>query len=124
MSFSFEWHVQDRALLLKLHGLLTVEEAHKINEEMLLLLEETTHWIFLIIDAEEMVSSLPFERIRQIFTFMTHKNLNGVFVVTTSKLSRLLLTVIFVASTANFRLFDKREQALNFTGMQLNRHGS
>jgi len=69
-----------------------------------------------------MMATLPFDQIRRIFTFMMHPALRGIFVVAPSKLSRLLLTVIFVATTAHFRLFETMPQALQFLDVQLARY--
>lgn len=122
MSFSFEWQIPDRAVLLTIRDILTLHDAQQINDELTVMLEQAPGRVILIIDADQMVSNLPFDRVRQIFTFMTNRKLYGIFAVASSKLNRLLLTVIFVMTTANFRLFDTKAQALSFTEMQLERH--
>lgn len=121
MPYSVEWHIPDRVLLLSLTGIVTVDDAIQSNREIEQALQETTNDIFLLIDAQGMRASVPFERIRQEQTFVTNPRLQAIYVVATSKLTRLLLTVVFFATTATFRLFDNIEQAERFLQRHLDR---
>ncbi|MCA9913948.1 MAG: hypothetical protein KC496_11390, partial [Anaerolineae bacterium] len=94
MSYNVEWYIPERVVLLTLSGIVTVEDAVQSNKEMEEALHESTHAIFVLVDAEEMKASVPFERIRQVQTFLMHPNLRAIYVITSSKLTRLLLTVV------------------------------
>ncbi len=121
MSYRVEWYIPERVLLLTLYGIITVNDAEQFNEEIEQTLSQTEDCIFVLVDGEGMRASVPFERIRQTQTFIVHPRLQVIYVISSSKLTRLLLTVIFFATTANFRLFNTMDEAQPFLQRYLDR---
>ena len=111
MSYELGWHVPGKVLSLSLSGTYTPENAKEVNQLITDKLDQSQSPILLLIDALNMDRPFHFASIRSLQTYMDHRNLKHICIVTDDKIVKLSMLVIFNLSRARLHMFDNVEKA-------------
>lgn len=111
MSYELGWHVPGKVLSLSLSGTYTPENAKEVNQLITDKLDQSKSPILLLIDAMKMDRPFHFDSIRALQTYMDHRNLKHIYIVTNDKIVKLSMLVIFNLSRARLHMFDNVEKA-------------
>jgi hypothetical protein len=121
MSYELSWHTPNRVILLRLFDLFTLTDAVQINAEITAWLDASNASIFLLVDAQDVTIPLLFEEIRSSQSFMNHRHLRHIFIVSDKKMTRLFMLVMYNLATAFVRLFNTREAVEEYLELRLSR---
>lgn len=109
MTYTLNWHIPNKVLLLTLSGDYTVADAQEVDQAILTELRRHTA-LTLLIDAQDMERPYNFRHIRNSQTYMKNAELHHICAVTDDRLIQLSLMVIFDLGRATFHVFDKIEK--------------
>lgn len=100
------WYLPDKVIYLHISGDYTLEDSRQVNTAIIEELEHRQEDLVLVIDAMEMNRPYNFDQIRSTQTYMNHQNLKHIYAVTTDRVVKLALMIIFNISRAQLYLFD------------------
>lgn len=100
-------------LRLELHGHISVGDFQTLNDTVIDYIEHSSGSSYLLMDMSE-TESLPFyiEQVRASQTFPQHPRLKSIYIVSTNKLHRLAMLVLFSLAPARVHLCDSEVEAL------------
>lgn len=105
-SFKIDWYEPERALLLRITGEYSLEDAKSANKQLIEDLDNAEQRIYVLIDAMTMARPHNFVEIRGAQSFMDHKNLKSIYVAANDRLVKLSMMVIFNLSRAGLHISD------------------
>ncbi len=106
-------------MLLTLSGVYSLSDAKRINVQITEWLDTSDRSLLLVIGAENATIARNFEQVRAAQSFMDDPRLRGISIITTSKLTRLSMMVIFNLSKAGIQLFSDFPQVDKFLDVRL-----
>jgi len=112
MSYEIDWYLPEQILHLVITDYFSADDAVEVNQVVKGALNSHPDGLSLFIDATQMERPRNFDRIRGIFTFMTDRNLNYIYIATEDRLVKLSMMVIFSLSRAQVVMSDSREMTI------------
>lgn len=100
------WYLPGKVMCLHISGDYTLEDSRQINATIIEELEHRQEDLVLVIDAMKMNRPYHFDQIRATQTYMDHQHLKHIYAVTTDRVVKLALMIIFNISRAHLHLFD------------------
>jgi hypothetical protein len=110
MTHTLTWYKPDQILYLALDGQPDLPEMETINQEVLSMIDTHPSKLGIMINITHMEPGYhTAEMLRTTQKYMDHSNLEEAFIVTDSKLNRLIALMAFCTARVKFSQFDSVE---------------
>lgn len=110
MTHTLTWYKPDQILYLALDGQPDLPEMETINREILNILDTHQAKLSIVVDITNMQAGYhTSEMLRTTQSYMDHPSLDEAFIVTNSKLNRLIALMAFCTARVRFSQFSTME---------------
>jgi len=112
MSYKLGWETPGKVLRLIMHGEISLEAFIEIDGHINKCLQDCDEQIALVVDASDVrVAPYSIERIKSSQTYLQSYQIEQLVVVSTSKLNRLAMLLLFNLSRPKLQICDNHDQA-------------
>lgn len=121
MAYELSWYAPDKVLLLTLSGDYTLQDASRVDEQIVKALDQSPAPLLLVIDARNMMRPHNFQELRGAQSYMHHDNLRRIVSVADDRIVMLAMIAIFNLGRAALMMFNDFHKANTFLDREVAR---